>query len=214
MKRWTLWGPAALLIPGAMAATLGVQAQRTMPLRAPLAETVPDTIAGYASRNIVISDEELRVAGVTDYLARAYLDPDTSKGAAFTIYVGYYEKQTQGKTIHSPRNCLPGSGWEPLANEPQVVETPNGPVTVNRYLLQRRQEQALVLYWYQGRGRVAYSEYGVKWDLLRDAAVSRRSEEALARIVVPINLTQEAARVLAVRVATILTPSIFNALPE
>ena len=29
-------------------------------------------------------------------------------------FVSYYERQTQGKTIHSPRNCLPGAGWEVL----------------------------------------------------------------------------------------------------
>ena len=59
-------------------------------------------------------------------------------------------------------------------------------VRVNQYLLQRGEDQALVLYWYQGRGRVEANEYRVKWDLLRDAALHRRSDEALVRIIVPI----------------------------
>jgi hypothetical protein len=43
--------------------------------------------------------------------------------------------------------------------------------------------QALVLYWYQGRGRIVASEYAVKWNLLRDAALKGHTEEALVRIV-------------------------------
>jgi hypothetical protein len=43
-----------------------------------------------------------------------------------------------------------------------------------------------VYYWYQGRGRVAASEYQVKWELLRDAALRARTEEAMVRIVVPL----------------------------
>jgi EpsI family protein len=57
---------------------------------------------------------------------------------------------------------------------------------VNRYILANGPSQALVYYWYQGRGRVAHNEYTVKWDLLRDAVSHGRSEEALVRLVVPI----------------------------
>jgi hypothetical protein len=49
--------------------------------------------------------------------------------------------------------------------------------------------RALVYYWYQGRGRTEASEYKVKWNLLRDAALKGRTEEALVRIVVPLTPT-------------------------
>ena len=32
------------------------------------------------------------------------------------LYIGYYGSQRQGDTMHSPLNCLPGAGWEPLSN--------------------------------------------------------------------------------------------------
>jgi hypothetical protein len=44
----------------------------------------------------------------------------------------------------------------------------------------------MVYYWYQGRGRIEANEYKVKWDLLRDAALHGRTEEALVRVVVPV----------------------------
>ena len=131
----------------------------------------------------------------------------------FTLYVGYYDRQTQGKTIHSPKNCLPGSGWEPLTSRAAEIATAQGPVRVNRYLIQKGSQQALVLYWYQGRGRVAANEYGVKWDLLRDAALRRRSEEALVRIVVPVTTSEAAAFDVATGMGRRIVPAVFAALP-
>ncbi len=84
---------------------------------------------------------------------------------------------------------------------------------MNRYLLQRKDERALVFYWYQGRGRVQANEYVVKWDLLRDSALKRRSDEALVRVVVPVIETEDAAFDLATQVASILVSSVDTALP-
>src|SRR6185503_2176392 len=141
-------------------------------------------------------DEERRLAGVTNYLFRSYAN-EGAQAQGFSLYVGYYDSQTQGKTIHSPKNCLPGSGWEALQSSTTTISTVRGPVRVNRYLIQKGKEQALVLYWYQGRGRVQANEYAVKWNLLRDAAFRRRSEEALVRIVVPITSGADTALALA-----------------
>jgi EpsI family protein len=211
--RWR-WAPAVVLGAGALLTTLGVRTQRALTLRAPLETTVPGTIAEYAGADLTLSPEEVRVAGMNDYLMRVFRSPGDTSGYAFSLYVGYYARQTQGRAIHSPKNCLPGSGWEALASTTQRVETEAGPVTVNRYLLQNGPERALVFYWYQGRGRVAANEYVVKWDLLRDAALRRRSEEALVRVMVPIDGDEGAAVSLAERVTSLVVPSLHRALPS
>ena len=54
--------------------------------------------------------------GVDDYLSRAYYRAD---GAVVGLYMGYYGSQRQGDTIHSPLNCLPGAGWEPVSRGPR-----------------------------------------------------------------------------------------------
>ncbi len=59
-------------------------------------------------------------------------------------------------------------------------------VRVNRFLMANKSARALVFYWYQGRGRVESNEYVVKWNLLRDAALHGRTDEALVRIVIPL----------------------------
>jgi EpsI family protein len=219
----TAWPPAIVLAIGALLATVGVRAQRSLPLRASLASAVPTRVEGFEGRDLALSPEEVRAVGVTSYLSRVFEHGGDSAAARagtpaaapawFTLYVGYYDRQTSGKTIHSPRNCLPGGGWEPLTYQVATVATSQGPVSVNRYLIQNGRRQALVLYWYQGRGRVAASEYGVKWDLVRDAALRRRSEEALVRILVPIQGSEASAFDLATRVASRMVPTLSAALP-
>ena len=211
---WMRWAPMALLSFGAVT-ILGVDTQRSMSLEAPLQTAVGAELLGYRGRDITISDAERRVAGVTDYLLREYHDDEGGEAAWFSLYVGYYDRQMQGRTIHSPRNCLPGGGWEALANRPVTIVTASGDqAVVNRYLLQKGQEQVLVLYWYQGRGRVQSNEYWVKWDLLRDAALKKRTEEALVRIVVPIvGGDEEAAFQVAERAATEIISQVETALP-
>lgn len=181
MREIQRWIPGAILFLGCLL-LLSVQRQRAVPLRAPLS-TIQTPYEGYQTFDQVISDEEQRVAGMSNYLLRVYQADSTR---LFSVYVGYYEEQTQGRTIHSPRNCLPGAGWEPLEAERRTIVTNAGPVTVNRYMLANQSARALVYYWYQGRGRTEASEYKVKWNLLRDAALRGRTEEALVRIVVPI----------------------------
>ena len=215
MNRATQWAPAIVLAAGALMATFGVKSQRSLALRQPLAEAVPLDIEGFDGRDLSLSADEIEVAGVSNYLSRVFVRRDTTVRAShyFTLYVGYYDRQTSGKTIHSPKNCLPGSGWEPLTSQSAQIATPSGTVVVNRYLIQKGRDQALVLYWYQGRGRVASNEYAVKWDLVRDAALRRRSDEALVRVVVPIRGSEADAFALASRIAGRVVPDLNLALP-
>ncbi|HEY0304513.1 MAG TPA: EpsI family protein [Longimicrobiales bacterium] len=210
------WGPAIILAAGALF-TVGLDGQRTMALRAPLDQTIPKQMEGQVGSDVTISKEEQRVAGMTSYVMRVYSPTGNLQdqiAAKFSVYVGYYSAQMRGKTIHSPKNCLPGSGWEALTSAPATIATAAGPITVNRYLLKRGKEQALVLYWYQGRGRVEANEYRVKWDLLRDAAIKRRTDEALVRIVVPTTISEEEAFREAARVAAQLLPAVNQAMPD
>jgi EpsI family protein len=211
VRRLLQWAPASILGVGALF-TVGISTQRPMPLRVPLDSVIPLEIDGFAGQAASVSAAEIAVAGVASYLYRTYRSAD-AKAPPWTLYVGYYDSQTQGRTIHSPKNCLPGSGWEALQSSTATISVGDRRYTVNRYLLRNGAEQALVLYWYQGRGRVAWNEYRVKWDLLRDAALHQRTEEALVRVVVPVTASESASVAVATEVATGSIPALDRALP-
>ena len=128
----------------------------------------------------------LKVLGVDDYLSRAYYRSDEE---AVGLYMGYYASQRQGDTIHSPANCLPGAGWEPVSEGRLQISDVDGAgrnIVVNRYVIQKGLDRSLVLYWYQGRGRVVANEYWSRAFLIRDAMVSNRTDGSLVRIFVPV----------------------------
>src|ERR1044071_3409744 len=83
-----------------------------VPLRTPLA-SFPTRVDGWSSARSIDFDPSIVAAlGVTEYVNRVYLaEQDRSQVG---LYVGYYKSQRQGESIHSPLNCLPGSGWQPI----------------------------------------------------------------------------------------------------
>jgi EpsI family protein len=207
------WVPAGVLLLGvALNGAIG-SGQRVMPLRAPLAAAIPASWNGYRARDVAIPAEEADGAGMTDYTLRVFEPEAAGAAAPFSVFVSYYSHQERGRSIHSPRNCLPGSGWEPLHFQEAVVTTALGAATVNRYLIRRGEEHAVVLYWYQGRGRVASDELAVKWELLRDRALHQRSDEALVRVIVPFTDDERAADRFALQVAERLLPAVARAVP-
>ncbi len=220
MRNWLWWVPPGVLAVGCLLVG-GIRVQHEADLAAPLA-TLPASIAGMGSEDREISEEEQRVAGMSAYLFRIF---DKGTTTPFSLYVGFYPSQTTGKTIHSPRNCLPGAGWEILHGRRESIDVGGVPVMVNRFVLaktsKKSSEQMLVYYWYQGRGRVAANEYSVKLDLLRDAALHGRTEEALVRIMVPVRArtlnevasAEAAAERIALEAAQRLIPEVHRVLP-
>jgi len=219
-NRFFVFMPVVVLGLGALAIT-GMREQFVMQPVRPLASIAP-TMLGLNGRDVPIAEEEQKVAGMSHFVLRDFRRDSTT---TFSVYVGYYDRQVQGKTIHSPKNCLPGAGWEILdASKVALSESAKAPL-VNRVLLSNRGARALVYYWYQGRGRIEASEYRVKWDLMRDAALYGRTEEALVRVVVPMGVAKpgvavqddsdyRAADILARRIAVSLADSVMLVLPH
>jgi EpsI family protein len=134
-----------------------------------------------------LAPDVLAVLGVTDYITRVYVSPDQK---AVGLYSGYWNSQRQGDTIHSPLNCLPGAGWEPVQHSIMTLPDPRAAgssITVNRVLIQKGLDRQLVLYWYQSHDRIVASEYWGKVYLVSDAVLLNRTDGALVRVTARVN---------------------------
>jgi EpsI family protein len=143
----------------------------------------PTQIGDWRSRGEEpLEDDVLQVLGVDEYVNRTYVD---QASVPLNLYIGYYASQRTGSTIHSPQNCLPGSGWQPV--ESSRIQLTAGGMTfpVNRYVIQKGMTRQVVYYWYQGRGRIVANDYANKLWLMVDAARLHRTNGSLVRIVVP-----------------------------
>jgi EpsI family protein len=151
--------------------------------------------------DVRFDDETEKVLRADDYLARNF----ESNGRQGSFYVGYYATQSNGATYHSPLNCLPGSGWT-MSEGTRIAITPQrgGPVfEANSFVVQNGKERALMVYWYQGRGRTAASEYWGKIYTILDSVRRRRSDGAMVRVMVPLGNSQEEAQKTAVEIASL-----------
>jgi EpsI family protein len=151
----------------------------------PLAD-VPQTLGPWQlEQEGVIDQETQEVLKADDLLNRFYVQPSTRSGA--NLFVAAFRSQRNGKAPHSPKNCLPGSGWTPLVSDEYSLEVgAAAPITVNRYVIAHGDSRSLVLYWYQSRDRVVASEYKAKFWVIVDALRLNRTDTALVRVVVPI----------------------------
>jgi len=157
-----------------------------------------------------LADDVLGQLRVDDYVNREYVN---AAGLPVGLYVGYYASQRQGDTIHSPQNCLPGAGWQPIETGVTELRLPAGSVRVNRFQIQKGLDRQIVLYWYQGRGRVVANEYTNKALLMLDAARIHRSNGGLVRLIAPVATTTEAAETTVSGFATALFPHLDRYLP-
>ena len=122
-----------------------------------------------------------------DMLNRLYADP--ASHAAAGLFVAYFKTQRTGQSPHSPKNCLPGSGWEPEATGFLDVDVAGQaePIRINRFVVSHGDEKSVVLYWYQSRRRVIASEFSAKFWLVMDSIRYHRSDTALVRVTVPVS---------------------------
>ncbi len=150
---------------------------------------------------------------MTDYLQRGYFSPAEGQVG---LYIGYFRSQRTGTTIHSPKNCLPGSGWQPETSSIYQLTLDDGrKVPINLYVVRKGLDEQLVLYWYQAHGRVVASEYWGKFYLVYDALRLNRTDAALVRITAPVSRGgEEQARTRAIAFAKQITHDVDETIPR
>ena len=157
----------------------------TVPPGVPLANLPQDLGSWQLNQEGVIDDETKEALNADDLLNRFYVQPSTGAGA--NLFIAAFRSQRTGKAPHSPKNCLPGTGWTPLTSGEYTLDAgAPAPITVNRYIVAHGDARSLVLYWYQSRDRVVASEYKAKFWVVVDAMRLNRTDTALVRVVVPI----------------------------
>lgn len=153
----------------------------------------PETLGPWRGKDIKIPDEVLATLGAGDLLVRDYENKLTDQ-MPVNLLLAYFPSQRTGDTIHSPKNCLPGAGWQPVsASRIQVTLPGREPFVANRYVVAKASERGLVLYWYLAHGRTVASEYLAKFYLVEDSIRLNRSDGAMIRAITEIAPNENAA---------------------
>ena len=164
----------------------GFSRGETPPASKPL-DAFPTQIGAWRMVQQGVMEKEVKdVLRADDYVTRDYAESPTKYA---NLFVAYFKSQRAGQTPHSPKNCLPGSGWVWTVSDTMPVNVPGRtePIEINRYIVSKGEDRSVVLYWYQSRDRVVASEYKAAAFVAFDALRYNRTDTSLVRVVVPIN---------------------------
>ncbi len=143
---------------------------------------------GWSGREIALEENVLDTLKLTDYIQANYVE--RSVGIPVNFYVAYYASQSKGASIHSPKSCLPGGGWQLTGFGekviPGLINAQGQPLVVNRALMRQGDSAQIVYYWFEQRGRNITDEYAAKWYMFVDALTKNRTDGSLLRVVVPV----------------------------
>ena len=175
----------SIVLVAQVAMVYGFARQEVIPQNRPLTETPQEFGTWKMYQEGVVEKEVQDVLRADELLTRTYAS--SAQSVAAHLFVAYFRSQRAGQTPHSPKNCLPGSGWVPSVSDVITADIPGrGPIEMNRYVVARGDQKSLVLYWYQSRDRVVASEYKAKVYVIADALRYNRTDTALVRVTVPI----------------------------
>jgi EpsI family protein len=168
----------------ALGATLSATAVLTRSNRCCLgtpAVELPSEIVGWKRvRDLPLDVRTLERLKPTVYFSGRY-----AKGGRFLdVFIAYYAEQWSGESMHSPKQCLPGSGWEIHERERTTIAADGSSPEINLYSIRRAREELRVLYWYQSGDRIIASEYVGKLLLMSDAIRGRGRDGALVRLTI------------------------------
>ena len=121
-----------------------------------------------------------------DYILRDYAN--RVAGSFINVFIGYFKSLQNAYGPHSPRVCLPGSGWLVRSSKTLTLPVPGRAdgIPVNEYILEKSDARILVVYWYQNNRNVWAEEFRAKLTLLPDLLRHRRSDASLIRLITPI----------------------------
>jgi|ERR1051326_3109995 EpsI family protein len=214
LKRWPARILAVLLLLQAVAYYAVASRREIIPNVAPLSVFPPTSQGWTVQHEYPIDDEVQKVLKADDTLNRVYVSSDGRMSAS--LMIAFFRTQRYGQAPHSPKNCLPGAGWQPLEDTKVAVDIPGrgAPIVINKYVIAHANEQSIVMYWYQSHNRVIAGEFAAKFWLIADAVRYSRSDTALVRVIVPVSGNRNAAENAAVNFVRAVYPDVIRQFPD
>ena len=176
----------------------------------------PRQLGEWAGVDSNIPQDVRALLGPGDFLLRSYR-PSSADNPSVDLFLAYFPSQRIGDTIHSPKHCLPGSGWLPVESTEVTLSLPEQtPFLVNRYVMAKGTQRALAMYWYWAHNRAVTSEYWAKFYLIADSIRRNRSDGSLIRVTTELKNGETAAEAQSRLVSVLngLTPVLYRYIPR
>jgi EpsI family protein len=189
---------------------LNVHRDLGVPMKKPF-EEFPGSVSQWRiSGESSLTAEVQAVLKASDVLLRQYVNP---QGERVQLYVGYHDGGKGAGEIHSPKHCLPGSGWQELSSLRSRLPVAGGELKLVRAVYQKGDSKELFLYWYQVRGDSISEEYSLKLAEIANSVRYGRRDAAFIRNSVPFGGDERQALAIGERFVGDFYPTIRSFLP-
>jgi EpsI family protein len=150
-----------------------------VPLARPFGE-FPASLGGWRMLGqSSLSESIVRLLMPTDYLSRRYVD---GHGTSVDMYLSYFDGGPDSGGIHSPKHCLPGSGWTELSSERVRLDLAGESVNMVRAVYAKGDVREVIFYWFAMRGKTMSDEYSLKLAEITGSMLHSRRDQSFVRI--------------------------------
>ena len=196
---------------GVTALFIALHTDQAVPVRRSFDQFPAQTGAWTLVSNTVFSDDVLEALKPTDYIYSRYINRD---GGVVTLYVGYHDGGKESGEIHSPKHCLPGSGWHELSSGRRQLDTGGESLNLAQAVYRKGEDSELFLYWFQVRGKTLNDEYSLKLAQITGSLLYRRRDSAFIRVSIPFSDNELSAQKLGERFIGDFLPILEEFLPR
>lgn len=190
---------------------LNLHSDITVPMKKSFGQ-FPNTISGWRmTEEFTLSDDVQNVLKATDVLSRQYASPE---GKQVGLYIGYHGGGKGSGAIHSPKHCLPGSGWYEVSSSRTQLDAEGKQINLARAVYQKGGSREVFLYWFQARDKTMNEEYSLKLAEITNSVLYRRRDTSFIRISVPFETNEKEAIATGVQFIRDFYPAIKEFLPR
>jgi EpsI family protein len=180
-KSWLVILSAAIIIAGSV--SWFQRWHEVTPSGTPDFSLIPLTKDDWVGTVRELSKEELDILKANKTYAVSYRKPTSGP---VDLFIAYFTSQKYGSSIHSPKNCLPGSGWIINSQKKVNVEIDGQTIKINKMAIVAPGKRSMVYYWYLTRSGEIDGEMGLKLDLIKNSLTGRATDGALIRFTAPL----------------------------
>jgi exosortase D (VPLPA-CTERM-specific) len=172
----------------------------------------PRVVSGWRmTQEFAMPDDIQKVLKASDTLTRRYV---TAEGETVDLYIGYHGGGKESGEIHSPKQCLPGSGWFELSTMRRSLDVAGTKVNLVQAAYQKGESRQLFLYWFQVQDKSISDEYSLKIAEITNSIVNRRRDASFIRISIPFESDEQGAVATGERFVRDFMPALREFLPE
>ena len=116
----------------------------------------------------------------TEIFSATYTNPE---GIEVHLFFDYFSQMNSRGGPHSPRNCLPGSGWMILDTEEREITVNGRIIKIGRFYMSLGESEKVMDFWYITRYGETSNDFTFKFYMMINSLTFRQIDVAFIRII-------------------------------